>query len=341
MTARLPSKPIRQETNGVDRIALTVRIERQVASRLAIDARALDTSQARIVQRALEYFHKQSGELQRAILSAVNLEEVPKIHRTLQLMEWGDHAYKRELWVWAIEAYAYMDSVADGIVDLQRLVRFKLSLCWMGLAIDLRWQALFLNRASKFDRSRLYDAAIDSLCVAIGYFRLYLLNGDPTKHEGHYIALYNEACSLTLIAQYLTERDASEGEVATLRKETLKHDKAKKCTGETHTPFKVGGLPNSLLAKALEQLDKIPERPGHNGAPFADTQWLVTFAQADEDLWMLREHKSKDFAAWSAKKTVGTPWLNSYERCRDLLRKLEGRNAIRVPAVSELTDANQ
>jgi hypothetical protein len=336
MTARITA--IRQETKG-DRITLSVKIDKQVVSGLASDAKSLDSSQARIVQRALEYFHKQSAELQRAILSAVNSDEVPRINRTLQLMEWGDHAYKRELWVWAIEAYTHLDSVAEGTGDMQRLVRFKLSLCWMALAIDLRRQGLSLT--SKSDRSRLYDAAIDSLCVAIGYFRFYLLNGDPVKHEGHYIALYNEACSLTLIAQYLTERDASERELATMSKEILKHAKPTRLTHETTIRFKVAGLPNSLLAKALEQLEKIPERPGHNDAPFSDTQWLVNLAQGDEDLLMLREHKRRDFAEWSKEKTVGMPWLNSYERCRDLLRKLQGRSAIRVPAVSELIQPNQ
>jgi len=337
--AKRKAKGRRPGGDGKDsKMTLSVRMDQKLVDALADDAEIHRTTQAKIVQRLLEYFHEQTAEVQYLILSAVNTSEVPRINQTLQLIEWGNHSYQRGMWFWSIEAYTKLDKVADGMGSMQRLVRAKLSLCWMFLAIQLRHQALLQQDAK--GRGPLYDAAIDSLCVAIGYIQIYNDYDLLTYHESYATAFYNDACSLALIAQYSLEREASEEQLAPLRKAELEKEPKPVLLLQNERQDSSGvERTNKLMKKALERLSKIPGRDEEadgqtkKSSLFAETQWLFTHSESDPDLALLRERYEPGFKEWIASKRSGSRWLNAFEKCHEFA---VDSKAVKIPTVDEL-----
>lgn len=227
-----------------------------------------------------------------------------------------------------------------GILSLRRIAWFKLGTAWIFVAKELRAQALVdlghhlrggASKASAVtpdgpkpkDWKRLYDAAIDSLRVAIANFHLFNKSLDSSEKDPHPTVLYNQACTWSLIAQYLAELNANNRELksqalALLQEEETKRNEAKEPPGD-HCLLASGiSEAESALQRANECLQRITivYKGDTEGMPFADAQWLFNYAEQDEDIACFRTGRPEDYKMWRDKRTTGISLLDSYMRLR-------------------------
>jgi hypothetical protein len=308
-------------------INVSVRLQPKVVATLNKVTAAHKTTQAKVVQRLIEYFAVQSRELQNTVLSGVAAGELPKISgelhlisNALQLIEWGDHAFRGEFWPWAIETYSTLDELSTGAAGLQRLARFKLGYAWRRFGMALRREGLLLPQPALHLRRRYYDAASWSQCVAIGYYRAYQRGIEQTQTV-HPINLYNEACSWTLIAQYLAERDASKESLDSIIVGVQSEQQSGAEEYEPPLP-ETKPLPlasQSALRYALDELGRIRAVYGKSeveGLPASQTQWIFRQATKDSDLAMLRQYQNPAYKDWLDSRRAEASSLESYTVCR-------------------------
>jgi hypothetical protein len=308
-------------------INVSVRLQPKVVTTLNKVTAAHKTTQAKVVQRLIEYFAVQSRELQNTVLSGVSAGELPKISgelhlisNALQLIEWGDHAFRGEFWPWAIETYSNLDELSTEAAGLQRLARFKLGYAWRKFGMALRREGLLLSQQALHLRRRYYDAASWSQCVAIGYYRAYQRGIEQTQPV-HPINLYNEACSWTLIAQYLAERDASKDSLEPIVAMVQSEQQSK---AEENEPLIIemkalSRASQSALRYALGELGHIRAVYGKSeveGLPASQTQWIFRQAAKDGDLAMLRQYQNSEYKDWLDSRRADASSLESYTLCR-------------------------
>jgi hypothetical protein len=295
-------------------------------------------TQAKLVQRLIEYFGRQSRELQNAILSGVHSNEIDRIGqslnlsgRTLLLSEWGEYALSRGYIPWAIEVFSRLDSVSAGSEGLQRLARYKLALSWYRFGLELRSEAIAKAVDSQVTPLNLYSAAGRSLAVAIAYFRgaeLATLE-DVGSHPFH---LYNEACCWSLIAQYSMEESLPTQELAKLSRVSTQESLPEEGAGEGHLlgPIAVKKSVRTALENALHSLARIRiegSKREMDGLPTTQTRWAIKRATGDPDLAMLRGHLRDEFNSWLSTRNPMSSLLESYEECLKLV-------SVEVPEIS-------
>lgn len=337
--------------------ALTIRIDDKLLNRLKTlvkkDEFNRGLTQASVVESLLEYYFRQNPEVQDLILSGGGGDSLQLHARALQLVTWGDHAAQRSFWRWAIDSYSELDKISSaaeaavgsaasekdslGIVDLRRIAWYKLGTAWINVARNLRKTAL--SQFAKFvkdevvgsleDNQRptewveLYDAARESLRVAIANFQLFDDSLRRFKHPSHPTILYNQACSWSLIAEYTSEQYAESTALQQLALNTEASDGKegiRELENALHllTVAPVLSEVEDALAKTSEFLSKIEVHYLGNseGIPLADTLWLFDYAEDDPDLAFYRVSSSFEYCRWLSKRTTKTSLLDSYKRFR-------------------------
>lgn len=333
---------------------LSVRIDPDVLTKLIeYTNNRRGVTQAKVVESLIKYFARQSPEQQHLIVMGVGSDYLALLGKALQLVTWGDHAYNGRFLPWVIETFGELDRISAeaqesandeeptsdpvGLLSLRRIAWFKLGSAWMDLAMELRARALadlarhLDDAASKTNDStpdapktnewhEHYAAALESLRVAIAYHRFFnksLEMAQPT-------VLYNQACAWTLIAQYITERNASNQELGPLaQRELYRQEEEEKKLKEEQILQKSLPLPhNGEADDALEQATgclqsiKIHYQGHTEGMPLADTQWLFDYAERDFDLSFFRRGRGDDFQRWLDERKSRTSILDSFKRLR-------------------------
>jgi len=337
---------------------LSVRIDPDVLTKLIeYTNNRRGVTQAKVVESLIKYFARQSPEQQHLIVMGVGSDYLALIGKALQLVTWGDHANKGRFLPWVIETFGELDRISAaaqesandeeptndpvGLLSLRRIAWFKLGSAWMDLAMELRARAL-ADLAGYLDGDALktndstpdapkpnewhehYAAALESLRVAIAYHRFFnksLEMPQPT-------VLYNQACAWTLIAQYITERNASNKELAPLAQRELHRQEEEKKLEEAQIlqmclPPSNNGEADVALEQATECLHSIRiHYQGHTeGMPLADTQWLFDYAERDSDLAFFRRGRGPEFNRWLNERKSRTSILDSFKRLRSGLSK--------------------
>lgn len=331
---------------------LSVRIDPKVLKELIKYTKEnRGVTQAKVVENLIAYFAQQSPEQQHLLVRGVGSDYLGLLGKALQLVTWGDHAYTRQYLPWAIETYDELDRISAeaeksvsrpesakervGILSLRRIAWFKLGSAWMDVAMQLRARALveLANRigpegpqsdAKEPNRPRpetwdtLYDAALDSLRVAIGYHRLF----NKSLEVPQPAVLYNQACAWTLMAQYRTEQKANDKELYSIAQHEQEEEEARRLANnpmlELCLPPSDDGETADALQRATECLQKIKiHYQGNNeGMPLGDTQWLFDYAERDPDLSCFRKGKTDAFDRWVAERKSRTSLLDSFKRLR-------------------------
>lgn len=269
----------------------------------------------------------------------------------------GNQAARGSFLPWVIETYNKLDEISAsaeeintlnkrevsqdlvGILSLRRIAWFKLGTAWIFVARELRTQALIdladrpgdsalTNAITPSEYKALYDAAIDSLRVASANFRLFNKSLEKFGKKPHPTVLYNQACTWSLIAQYISERNANDQERELLAQATLQEEgeKGKEAAGQpSEKCVPTSGIleAENALRKANEYLQNITivYQEDTEGMPFADAQWLFDYAERDPDIACFRKEQEDDFKMWLHKKTARISLLDSYRRLRDRLPK--------------------
>lgn len=322
-------------------------------------------SQAKIVESLIQYFLHQNEEQKQLIVMGVARDYVDLLGEVLQLVTWGDHAwngYKRVSGLdgrgsylpWVIEIYSALSRISPrtrdyrkvdeteddlGIPNLRRIAWFKLGVAWISMAWELRTQALLDLDAARGEGTLtepnskpndwlvLYNAAIESVRVANAYygqFRESLELEDPKK-KPHPTIVYNQACTWSLIAQYLYERDAKNDELYPMAEvEKLREEENRKKANEQTPVITLGSADPAVeqaLSKATERLDDVTLNYKENseGMPFVDAQWLFDYAKVDGDLAFYRLARQRDYEKWLTKRKAR---ISLYESYRDFRREL-------------------
>lgn len=253
---------------------------------------------------------------------------------------------------WVIEIYNELDTISKrtksltkqaeassheghgltGMLSLRRIAWFKLGAAWIALASELRKQAL-LDLADCFrdgtlqpdtatpeskagDWTVLYDAATDALRVAIANYGLF----NKSKKEPNRIVLYNQACTWSLIAQYITEQTANNEELHRLAMdERQKEDNLKEANEPEMCFIGPGNIKaNDALSEASDCLRRVTistkndDEGEAEDMPFADAQWLFDYAKVDLDFAFFRTGKKDDFENWLSKRK-GMSLLDSFK----------------------------
>jgi hypothetical protein len=238
----------------------------------------------------------------------------------------------------------------DGILFLRRIAWFKLGAAWIKVAMELRTQALvdladYLNKGNSpgsstkneskpGDWNEVYDASIYSLRVAIANYHLFNKSLEKFRKQPHPTVLYNQACTWSLIAQYITEQNATNKKLDKLAQAAFQEEEKRKKT-EKQT-LEACSLPSGIveadiaLQKANECLQKITiHYPGDaEDMPFADAQWLFDYAESDPDIACFRKSYEKEFEKWLRKRTARISLLDSHKHFRsnlseDILKVIE------------------
>lgn len=314
-------------------------------------------TQAKVVESMIKYFARQSPEQQHLIVMGVGSDYLDLLGKALQLVTWGDHAYSGRFLPWAIETYSKLDKISAeaqesvdddesikdpvGVLSLRRIAWFKLGSAWMDLAMQLRTRALvdlalyLKNMAAQSDAAtpneskpdewqELYAAAHKSCLVAIAYHRLFNKSLEEFEHLPQPTVLYNQACAWTLIAQYLTEQNASNQELYPLAQRELQQQEEERQQEEEQ--MLQSCLPpaddleaDHALQKAAECLQRIRihYEGDTEGMPLADTKWLFDYAERDPDLACFRRGKEVTFKKWLDERKSRTSLLDSFKRLRN------------------------
>jgi hypothetical protein len=260
---------------------------------------------------------------------------------------------------WVIEIYNELDSISKGtkypvkeadtssrnddlltgILSLRRIAWFKLGAAWIALAGELRKQAL-LDLAGLFsdgtlqqdtatpeskvdDWTVLYDAAVDSLRVAVANYGLFNQSLEQFKKEPHRIVLYNQACTWSLIAQYITEQTATNQELHPFAMAEWQNEENRKVTDEPELCLISSGNveADKALRKANDCLKHVTinfmnDADGETeDMPFADAQWLFDYAKVDSDIAFYRNCSKEEFGKWLDRRK-GISLLDSYKGFR-------------------------
>lgn len=320
-------------------------------------------TQAKIVESLIEYFMNQSEEQKHLLVMGVGSDYLDLIGEALQLNAWGEHASRGSFWPWVIETYNKLNEISAeaqksdeeqksvsgeessiklvGILSLRRIAWFNLGTAWIKVAMELRAKALAglghhlkdgaletdtttPNESKPDDWKDLYDAAIDSLRVAIANHSLF----NMSLKEPYPPVLYNQACTWSLIAQYITEQNANNDELKQLaeaerQKEEEKSKEADKQTSDVClSPSNILEA-NNALRKANECLRSIKKnyKSGPEGMAFENAQWMFDFAEHDQDIAFFRKGKEDDFEKWLDRGKARISLLESYKRFRRELPK--------------------
>lgn len=259
---------------------------------------------------------------------------------------------------WVIEIYNKLNTISMGVKDtakkpasssdeltgnlhLRRIAWFKLGSAWIALASELRKQAL-LDLDARFkagklqsnsatlesesdDWTNLYDVAIDSLRVALANYGLFNKSLKQHKKDPHRIVLYNQACTWSLVAQYLTEQTSNKEELKELAGDERKKEDSRLVATKPIMCFMSPGnrKVDDALSKANKCLQEVtifndhPERktddkPFADDMPFADAQWLFDYANVDSDIAFFRAERNDNFENWLSKRK-GISLLDSFK----------------------------
>lgn len=343
---------------------LSVRIDRKKVDDLSAytrDRRGI--SQAKVVESLIGYFLKLNEEQQHLILIGEASDYLGLLGPALELITWADHAYSRPTisLPWAIELYGQLDkkfaeaqeSIRDsestknqvGVFSLRRIALFKISNAWMDLAMRLRARALsklganFKHESPRANTAKaseskpdkwheLYNAALESLRIAIAYHRLFNKDREEKKKTLQPAVLYNQACAWALVAQYVSEKNASNEDLKSMAQHELQQQEkerqpANEQDSEKCLPLADTVEANNAIQRATDCLSDIKNnyRVDTDGIPMADTNWLVDFAEHDSDLACVRQGNGAFFKKWLTERKSTTSLLDSFKRLRRELPK--------------------
>jgi hypothetical protein len=305
------------------RPTLSVRIDPKALRELKEFGGDFSVTQAEVIEKLLKYFFKQTPDLQAHIIAGIDIDQISIISSAMEQIEWGNHAYSKRFWPWAIETYSHLYIKAEGVEVIVRLSAFKLGSAWMDLAMDLR-QVAFWREWGSGERREYYMASIQSLRFAVAYFIRF--NRSLKQHQKsqppHPVVLYNEACVFSLIAQYITEMDATEDRVVAAQQSVQQRNKAVECKrpsfeGENNISLKA----NQFTSKAMDRLNSMGKDYYGDLFAFSDMQWLFEHSNKDPDLEFIRDNYNEEFGRWLSKYKSTATILESYNILRSLVPK--------------------
>src|SRR5689334_5095229 len=132
---------------------LSVRIDPDVLKELTeYTTNHRGVTQAKVVESLISYFAQQNPEQQHLIVMGVGSDYLGLLGKALQLVSWGDHAYRGGFLPWAIETFSELDKISAaaqrslgddpesktnlvGVLSLRRMAWFKLASSWMEVAM--------------------------------------------------------------------------------------------------------------------------------------------------------------------------------------------------------------
>lgn len=292
-------------------------------------------TQSIVVERILSYYRNLSRQEQNDILEGTD-NRLAGMGRLVYGLGWGDHAFNKHRWAWALEEYNRLEDIATDSSDFQGLLRHKQGYCCLDIAIALRREALlplFAKRMSKGRKNmasppthsalwdRTYMAADTAISMALAFHQ--------DSRVCNPVVTFNTACGWALRGKYAVERQL--GPESKLIRE-LQGIVASPSSGdpkaEENCWEKIGKvwrdeievrstLPKEIqryTQEALNALQKL-DSPRKDSSPPTDTAFLVRLAGDDPDLMFLRcdAEAQKKFDSWYEKADSEERMLKSFE----------------------------
>jgi hypothetical protein len=290
-----------------------------------------DLSEKAVIAGLIKYFMRLPSDAERNAILRDPESLRSSVGAVIELMGWGDHAFSRGNWEWALEAYSVLlRRHSEGAPGIKRFAYYKRGYCWLDVAIRLREEALWSiappSRGVKSDDVP-EDVHSDELwkehyLAADRAIDVSIRNNKKFEEWGgkHPIVHYSIACGWALRAKYTVERALPRGDRLLIDLATAIHPKGdviplKRPPDDTAWKNIADGWREKVARSARKRLEGEAEgyaraamtalkdilregvapRPQEaSGAfvPNVDVGYFVRYAQDDSDLLFLKYDRS-------------------------------------------------
>ena len=256
-----------------------------------------------------------------SITPVLTATSVQKAAALVERLAFGDTAFAKKHWAWAIEEYQLLDSQAGQAVGAWRVAQYKLSYSWSEIAAELRLFAIE-NRDDKDVKRRwgeIFDAADWALCASLVYSRRHAdgigLIAEDSKHP---VMAFNAACVWSQRAQYGVERLIGDAIVSSGGREvkvvaTSKRSKTISWKRQLQKDPAALKRVEACYAQAMDKLRSLSA--SRYGQPPRDVGFLLRLAQTDVDLSFFRE--SESFDIWMSEHRSSKSILDTFSALRE------------------------